>query len=262
MRLRFAQWSRERVYRTVLAHLQSPAEQQKVAHDLIRGGDYPLTTTESFEFMCHVLGWRRRSKSQLWQDIWVLHRAGFKRSGFFVDVGASDGIQWSNSYLLEKSFDWRGILVEPNPLHRDTLPANRSSRVHLGCVGATTGEDVAFWCARDAELSGIARYAGQDDHTAARGDHTVVQMKTISLNDVLRECAAPEAIDYVSLDTEGSELEILSTFDFARFRVKLWTIEHNHTANEARIDSLMHARGYVRELPAWSQFDAWYVLKD
>ncbi len=262
LRQRFDRWSSDRVYRAALGYLQSPERQQKVAHDLIRGGDYPVTTTESFAFMCHVLGWRGKSKSQLWQDVWVLDRTAFKRNGFFVDIGASDGVQWSNSHLLEKSFDWRGILVEPNPLHRDTLPANRSSRVHSGCVGAITGEDVAFWCASDAELSGIGRYAAQDDHARARGDHAVVQMKTISLNDLLRECEAPATIDYISLDTEGSELDILSTFDFARYRVRLWTIEHNHTANEARIDDLMRANGYVRALPAWSQFDAWYALQD
>jgi hypothetical protein len=87
-------------------------------------------------------------------------------------------------------------------------------------------------------------------------------MTTISLNDALEECGAPGRIDYVSLDTEGSELDILSTFDFARYRVRLWTIEHNHTAGEAEIDRLMSAHGYVRKFPAWSQFDAWYALPD
>jgi len=258
-RLRFDRWQRDLIDRLVLRHLRSPETQQRFAHDLVRGSPNPLVGTESFAFMCHVLGWCRASKSQLWQDVWALHRTGFRREGFFVDIGASDGVQWSNSYLLEKTFGWTGILVEPNPMHREALRAGRSSRVHHGCVAAASGEEVAFWCAQDDELSGIGRYAEQDGHTASRREHTTIRLTTISLNDLLGECNAPQHIDYVSLDTEGSELDILSTFDFARYRVKLWTVEHNHTANEAKIDRLMQTHGYRREFPEWSQFDAWYV---
>ncbi|HUI96850.1 MAG TPA: FkbM family methyltransferase [Xanthobacteraceae bacterium] len=262
LRSRCGAWSRDFAFRSALARLDSPEAQQRFAHDVVRGGRYPAPESESFEFMCHVLGWHRRSKSQLWQDVWALYRTGFKRSGFFVDVGASDGVQWSNTYLLEKDFGWRGVLIEPNPLHGPSLASNRASRVHQACVAGVTGEKVAFWCARDVELSGIGRYADQDSHAAARRDHSTLEMPTVSLVDALRECDAPTAIDYVSLDTEGSELDILSGFDFDRYRVKLWTIEHNHSENEAKIDRLMLARGYVRELPAWSQFDAWYVSRN
>jgi FkbM family methyltransferase len=262
LRSRYGEWSRDRALRGALAELSSSEAQQRFAHDILRGRRFPIPETESFEFMCHVLGWHRRSKSQLWQDVWALYRTGFKRSGFFVEVGASDGVQWSNTHLLEKNFDWRGVLVEPNPLHRDSLASNRASRVHHGCVGGVTGERVAFWCAADVELSGIGRYADKDGHAAARRDHSTLEMTTVTLVDVLQECDAPAAIDYVSLDTEGSELDILSGFDFDRYRVKLWTVEHNHSDNEARIDRLMLAKGYVREFPDWSRFDAWYVSHD
>jgi FkbM family methyltransferase len=198
---------------------------------------------------------RRRAKSQLWQDVWVLYRSGFRRDGFFVDVGASDGIGWSNTYLLERAFAWNGILVEPNPLHHTTLPTNRTSRTHYGCVGPTTGEIVDFWATADYELSGIARYAERDSHAAARRNHSIHAMTTISLNELLQECQAPNVIDYISLDTEGSELDILSTFDFDRYHVIRWTIEHN-TINERNIDDLMRARGYRRDLKEWSLFDA------
>src|ERR1043166_5997427 len=256
LRSKCSRLTRDALYRAAAHLLRSPTVQQRTAMDLVRQGLVP--EGESFEFMCHVLAWHQQAKSQLWQDVWVLYRSGFRHDGFFVDVGASDGVRWSNTYLLERSFGWTGILIEPHPLHHAALPANRRSKVHYGCVGPITGEPVEFWAVADYEFSGIARYANHGIHAAARDEHTTHPMVTISLNDVLRECDAPEVIDYVSLDTEGSELAILSTFDFDRYRVSRWTIEHN-TINEAKIDDLMRSRGYRRDLSEWSWFDGWYV---
>jgi hypothetical protein len=250
---------------TALGFLSSPLVRRAVAADLSIGRHRTdryrrLAADPQFAFMCVALAWNRRSAAQLLQDLWVLYETDFRASGFFVEVGASDGIGWSNTLLLERTFDWRGILIEPNPIHRDALPRNRRAKVHFGCIGPRTGDVVDFWSTAEHELSGIAAYAGGDDHAPARRAHVSHPMTTISLNDALEECGAPGQIDYVSLDTEGSELDILSTFDFARYRVRLWTIEHNHTASEAKIDRLMASHGYVRRFPAWSQFDAWYAL--
>ena len=247
-----------------LGWLSRPVVRRAVAYDLVEGRrgteQYRrLAADPDFGFMCFALAWHQRSAAQLLQDIWVLYQTDFRASGFFVDVGASDGIGWSNTLLLERAFAWRGILIEPNPIHRETLPRNRRSQVHFGCIGPRTGDVVDFWSAAEPELSAIATYAEGDDHAGARQAHVAHAMTTISLNDALKQCDAPREIDYISLDTEGSELDILSTFDFAGYRVRLWTIEHNHTANEAKIDRLMAAHGYVRKCPDWSRFDAWYV---
>jgi hypothetical protein len=249
---------------TALGYLSGPRVRRAIAADLSVGRHdidryRRLAADPHFGFMCFALAWNRRSAAQLLQDLWVLYETDFRSGGFFVEVGASDGIGWSNTLLLERAFDWRGILIEPNPIHRDTLPANRRSRVHFGCIGPRTGDIVDFWSTREHELSSIGTYAGRDDHATARQAHVAHPMTTISFNDALQECDAPRHIDYVSLDTEGSELDILSTFDFAKYRVRLWTIEHNHTANEANIDRLMASQGYVRKFPDWSRFDAWYA---
>jgi FkbM family methyltransferase len=249
---------------TALRYLSFSPVRRAIAADLSIGRHRTdryrrLAADPDFAFMCIALAWNQRAAAQLLQDLWVLHETDFRSNGFFVDVGASDGIGWSNTLLLERAFGWRGILIEPNPIHRETLPRNRRSKVHFGCIGPRTGDVVDFWSAAEHELSGIGAYANQDDHAATRQAHVSRTMTTISLNDALRECDAPREIDYVSLDTEGSELDILSTFDFAGYRVRLWTIEHNHTANEAKIDRLMASHGYVRKFPDWSHFDAWYV---
>jgi hypothetical protein len=75
----------------------------------------------------------------------------------------------------------------------------------------------------------------------------------------LTERAAPRDIDYLSVDTEGSEYEILSALDFGRFRPRIITVEHNHNQSKRRaIESLLGREGYTRELEALTQFDDWY----
>jgi hypothetical protein len=67
---------------------------------------------------------------------------------------------------------------------------------------------------------------------------------TISLIDPLSEYGAPHEIDYLSIDTEGSEYEILEAFDFEKFHIKIITCEHNYTTNRENIYSLLAKNGY------------------
>ena len=100
-----------------------------------------------------------------------------------------------------------------------------------------------------------------EDHNedTMRVNHREVPVQTISLNDLLDEHQAPNEVDYMSVDTEGSELEILKAFDFTKRRVKLFTIEHNFTPLRAEIFELMTAQGYVRRFPEYTRFDDWYI---
>ena len=84
-------------------------------------------------------------------------------------------------------------------------------------------------------------------------------METISLNDLLIQAQAPRTIDYLSADTEGSELEILAAFDFDRWDVRAISVEHNCTDNQEKLYALLTARGFRRQFPELSWFDDWYV---
>jgi hypothetical protein len=84
---------------------------------------------------------------------------------------------------------------------------------------------------------------------------------TVSLNDLLNFYDAPKEIDYISIDTEGSEYEILSTFDFTKYKVKIITVEHNWTNNRQKIFDLLHANGYEQVHDNATMCDDWYVLK-
>ena len=80
----------------------------------------------------------------------------------------------------------------------------------------------------------------------------------MSLNDLLATHGAPRLIDYISIDTEGSELAILEAFDFAGWDVELFSIEHNLTRRQHEIDCLMRSRGYEKRFADYAVIDAWY----
>lgn len=96
-------------------------------------------------------------------------------------------------------------------------------------------------------------------HAASRRSSRHYQVKTISLNDLMAEHKAPDKPDYLSIDTEGSELEILQGFDFQRHPFKVITCEHNFTPAREKIHGLLTAAGYVRKYDKISDFDDWYV---
>ena len=89
----------------------------------------------------------------------MLKETGFKRGGFFVEIGAYNGVDLSNTYLLEKSFGWTGILAEPNPQHHDHIRAKRIARLSGKCAHAVSGETLPFWVTKEMALSSLASYA-------------------------------------------------------------------------------------------------------
>ncbi len=84
-------------------------------------------------------------------------------------------------------------------------------------------------------------------------------VRTISLVDMLKKHNAPSVIDYLSIDTEGSEFEILSAFDFSKYQFNAITCEHNYAPIRDDIHSLLSQHGYRRVFPHISQCDDWYV---
>jgi len=198
-------------------------------------------------------------RSQLGQDIFVLSELCFKRQGFFVEFGATNGVDLSNTFMLEKCFDWRGVLAEPAKKWLDALRKNRSADIETACVWHTSGETLVFNETEEAELSTLDQFSSSDLHAAARTDGNRYEVTTISLMDMLRKHDAPMEIDYLSIDTEGSELTILESFDFSIYSIKIITCEHNYTGNREKIFELLSSKGYVRKFEGLSQFDDWYV---
>lgn len=200
-----------------------------------------------------------KSKSQLRQDLFVLSELEFKKNGFFVEFGATDGILLSNTYLLEKEFNWTGILAEPAKCWHDDLSANRSASIETRCVWTNSGSTIDFNEVDLAGLSTISSFSSVDFHRDARKVGKTYEVETISLNDLLEKYSAPRQIDYLSIDTEGSEFEILNALDLNKYQFNVITCEHNFTRMRRDIHALLSRNGYVRKYVRLSQIDDWYT---
>ncbi len=199
------------------------------------------------------------SQAQLRQDLFVLSELGFKRGGFFVEFGAASGKELSNTWLLEKHFGWCGVLAEPAKCWHERLAANRTCAIEHRCVWKSTGDSLEFAEASEAEISTLSLFKGGDQHASSRRSSHHYQVETVSLNDLMAEHKVPDSPDYLSIDTEGSEFEILQAFDFKRHPFKVITCEHNFTPAREKIHVLLTAAGYVRKHEKISDFDDWYV---
>jgi FkbM family methyltransferase len=186
------------------------------------------------------------SVAQLFQDLLALFLLGQKRDGFFVEFGATDGISFSNSFLLEKKYGWHGILAEPARSWHSALRQNRRVAIDTRCVWGRSGEMLEFNEPYAAELSTIEGYSARDDYALDRRAGQHYSVATISLQDLLRSHDAPRRIDYLSIDTEGSEFAILSNFDFARYEIAVVTVEHNYVSpDRENIAALMQRNDFV-----------------
>jgi FkbM family methyltransferase len=192
-------------------------------------------------------------KSQFGQDIFVLIMLDYKMQGFFVEFGALDGIKGSNTYLLEK-LGWNGILAEPSRIYKRILK-NRKSTAYNLAVFSESNSNMQFL--DSGSLSTLIPFVNSDHHNR-RGKTYVV--KTITLVDMLELAGAPDYIDYLSIDTEGSEYDILEMFDFNRYSFGIITIEHNFVADKRKkINQLLVKNGYIRVLENHTEVDDWYI---
>jgi FkbM family methyltransferase len=201
----------------------------------------------------------RHSKSQLGQDILALTVSGLDKPGFFVEFGASDGLALSNSHMLEKHFGWTGVLCEPSTAWHEALKQNRSCTIDTRCVYSVSGEKISFSENYLGELSAITAYAEPNASGILKRTTSSYEVETISLQNLLKEHNAPKFVDFLSIDTEGSEFEILKSFDFQSYRFGAICVEHNFADTREKINKLLLANGYVQVHPDLSDFDDWYV---
>ena len=201
----------------------------------------------------------RQSRSQLGQDILALTVSGLDKPGFFVEFGASDGVALSNSHVLEKHFGWTGVLCEPSTAWHEALKQNRSCSIDTRCVYSVSGEKISFSENYLGELSAITAYAEPNASGILKRTTSSYEVETISLLDLLKENNAPKFVDFLSIDTEGSEFEILKNFDFQSYRFGAICVEHNFAETREKINKLLLANGYVQVHPDLSDFDDWYI---
>lgn len=187
------------------------------------------------------------SNSQLGQELEVIKFYNNKERGFFIEIGASDGLELSNTYLLETKYKWKGICCEPIPKKFEKLVKNRPNSIcYKEAVYNQSGLILAFDISNSYDLlSGISDHIDKYKLTVDK-DKTTFHVETISLLDVLEKSNAPSFIEYMSLDTEGSEFEILKNFDFEKYTFGLIDVEHNFMEpRRTEIRNLLLSKGYI-----------------
>jgi len=206
-------------------------------------------------------------KSQLLQDVFASFIVGDLFDKTFLEFGATDGISLSNSYMLEKNLGWTGVLAEPSPQWHAKLKNNRPNTIILtDCIWKSSGEKLDFFVSDVGILSTLVDFKHNDlssmpNNTEARiKNGKVVKVETVSINEVMETNFNGNSPSYVSIDTEGSEYEILNSLDFEKYRPIVFTIEHNFTNLQNKIDAFMVSKGYVRVFKDLTSFDGWYVL--
>lgn len=179
--------------------------------------------------------------SQCGQDQ-IIHETYFPhlKEGVFIDIGAHNGITFSNSYFFEKERGWKGICVEPIAEIFAQLKENRSCHCVQGCVSDFSGTEKLFRVKNGQPgyhldmLSGLVKKYSpqhlermQKEVAEYHGELEVVDVPCFLLNDLLKQYGLRH-VHFLSVDTEGGEFDLLSKIDFAQYSFDVIAVEDNY----------------------------------
>ena len=177
--------------------------------------------------------WNEKFHSLSGQDkILKNHFFKNKKKGFFVEIGAFDGVEGSNCYYFENMQAWQGIAVEASKNHFSKLKKNRKCRA-LNFAISSLEKEVEFYDVEGelAQMSGIndKNYTTKEFvEKDTKSKINKYKIKTTTFNKII---PSDKIIDYLSIDTEGNEIDILETIDFSIYTIKVISVENNLHAN-------------------------------
>jgi FkbM family methyltransferase len=190
----------------------------------------------------------QKSNSSLLQDLFALWVNKNIKNGYFVEFGAGNGIDFSNTLILELE-GWTGLLIEPSS-NFISLSNNRKSSVLNYAVTDRSNEKISFYEASDKNFSSFS--------PSKNSKRTTVN--TITLSDALALVKAPNYINFISIDVEGAELQSILGMDFSKYFVKCLVIEHNNNEeNRKKIYNYLTDRKFTRVFTNQTMYEDWYV---
>ncbi len=157
----------------------------------------------------------------------MLRYMNFK-NGFFIECGANDGVDQSNTWYYEKYLNWNGVLIEPLKKQFNELKKNRSKKNKF--YNTALSSSVSIHSLSLTENNLVSRIVDRN-----KSEINFVTVSSTTLTKILEEISAPSLIDFFSLDVEGYEYEIIKGIDFNRYNFKYFLIE---TSNELVISYL------------------------
>lgn len=210
--------------------------------------------------------------SQIGQDKYFIENIiKRRRRGVFLDIGAHDGITFNNTYYLEKNLGWTGICVEPNPSSYAKCVKNRNCIVVNKAIYEVTTDNKAELIIPEGEgkveggleqlcaLKGHVREKSlKQDFATQYAKHSTIVVLTTSIMDMLNKYQT-YVIDYMSLDVEGYELDILKGIDYNKIKIRYLTVEHgNDEKYRQEIHDFLGSKGYIQH--RGNKWDDEYIL--
>ena len=243
----------------VRGSLLSELETMNFYHSIARWAKSSQSKNSINEF---VLANLSNSFSQLQQDLvalWLKEKVfGTAEQGYFVEFGATNGIQLSNTFMLEKFYGWDGLLCEPSNNYYQALKVNRNVSTDNRCVFSTSGEILEFVDLEIGEHSSIQGFSRNGLSNGDDKEKSRYKVESVTLSDLLSSHNAPSVIHFLSIDTEGSEYEVLKNFDFHAREILFIAVELTFNVN--LIEEILVSNGYERILSRYSGWDGWFVL--
>lgn len=171
-------------------------------------------------------------------------------TGCCVEVGAANGIRGSNTLFFEKK-GWRTLCIEPNPKYFKEVKKIRKEAIQCAC-SSTNESSVAFTVfdiGKNNIMSSVSGLSPDqrlvDLHKGIINSSEQIYVQTRTLDTVLFESEFNNKIDFISIDTEGTELDVLKGLDLLKWDIKLLVVENNY--NDPEIEEYLDSFGYFKD---------------
>ena len=185
--------------------------------------------------------------SQHGEDYLLWHFFDYRRDGYFVDIGAHDGISLSNTKSFEDN-GWTGICVEPIPIVADACRKIRGHVVQAACVAGMEKsvslrvDRPGLWAGIQTDEQAVAR--AYHERGSGEPDFQTIEVPAIRASELVSD--QHRAIDFISLDVEGTEIEVLKGLDLRRIRPRLLLVEALTDEARTSLDDYVNQFGYLR----------------
>lgn len=189
---------------------------------------------------------QRKFYAQYGEDLKLLPLFQDQSGGYFVEIGALEGIRFSNTYLFER-LGWKGICVEPHPDYIYLLKNNRPGAIIIqAAVGKEDKKEVDFYINYRGSLSTLDKELEsyfKSNYKPWFGGFKKIKVPLLTLNTILEKNNAPIPIDIISIDTEGTEADILTVFDIIKYSPRVVIVET--AIRKEPVEDYMKKNGYI-----------------
>lgn len=182
---------------------------------------------------------RQITYSQLGEDLILLTLLENKTDGFYVDVGANSPVKFNNTYLLYK-LGWSGINIEPNTQKIAGFKRMRSRDINVNVGISQTIQKLPFYSFKEDTLSTFSKEAADSNVQMGHTLEKTLEIDTVPLSKVLADNLNGRKIDFLSVDTEGFDMEVLKSNDWDKYRptyILLETLEYKRDGSGKKLNN-------------------------